>query len=862
VQEPPKVWFCEDTDGDLRSDKRTEVGRLGVTGNPQHTANGLRYGIDNWLHSADSPTRHRWVDGKLVEEPTVHHGQFGVSFDETGRFITCHESSALHMDLIPAEYLVRNRHLAQVASRAGRGAMGVSVNVATEAQQVFPIRVTPGITLGALELRDDGRLRTYTIASGTCYYDGDQFPEDARGNVFVPEAGGHLIGRLKLTSGIRPKAARFYPPEQEFLASTDERFRPVNARVGPDGALYIADLYHGIIEHVIFMVPWISDQVRERQLDIGMNRGRLYRVVAEDRPIGRPAPKLSRAATAELVGHLSDATGWWRLTAQRLLVERADPGATPLLTELARHGTKPLGRLHALWTLDGLGRADTETKFAAMGDPDERVRAAAIRLGERGLTAAQQDELRARLSRVMDDPSESVKLQATLTAGTLPGRDALALVAELARRSDDPLFRIAALTGLEGRELDFLDVVLASSRTRPNEIERQRALIGLAAQCILESGDSSAAAQFLERLNATVSGVSWQRDALLEALVAVSAPGRRRAKPIALAGEPAALIALARGKDAALRPIAYRALELFTWPGATVALTSDAAKPLTEAEQKRLDAGRETYALVCAACHQPHGGGLANLAPPLAGSEWVTGSPERLARIILHGLYGPVQVNGQTWNLSMPGLGAGGVLDDEKTANVLSYIRRAWGNDAPLVAPAMIARVRRETAARTLPWTEAELQTITGGQSAPRSKVIAALKPESSGEIRLPARHASVYGQRLGYRAALDVLAPWTIAEDIAEWRVEVAAAGSYTVYVNLAADESSAGDFFVVETEGSRARGEVPSTGDYATFREQIAGELTLRAGVNRILLRPDGPLKRELADVRGVRLVPVAVP
>src|SRR6185436_20486757 len=98
-----------------------------------------------------------------------------------------------------------------------RSVFGVNVDVAPRAQEVFPIRVTPAVTLGALELRDDGRLRTYTIAAGVCCYDGDQFPEDARGNVFVPESGGHLIGRLKLTSGIRPNATRFYQEEREFL---------------------------------------------------------------------------------------------------------------------------------------------------------------------------------------------------------------------------------------------------------------------------------------------------------------------------------------------------------------------------------------------------------------------------------------------------------------------------------------------------------------------------------------------------------------------------------------------------------------------------------------------------------------------
>lgn len=868
IQEPPKVWFCEDTDGDLRCDKRTEVGKLGVAGNPQHTGNGLRYGLDNWLHNADATSRHRWVDGKLIEEPMPKSGQFGVSFDETGRFLTSHESSALHADLIPGHTLVRNRHLAAIAVRGGRGFAGIDTNIARDAQQVFPIRVTPGITLGAMELRDDGRLRTYTIVSGTCYYDADQFGEEARGNVFVPESGGNLVGRLKVDWGLRPKAERYYPAEQEFLASTDERFRPVNARVGPDGALYLADLYRGIIEHVIFLVPWITDQVRDRKLDVGQNQGRIYRIVREDRPLDRTAPALGRAPTADLVRHLGHATGWWRMTAQRLLVERRDPAAMPLLTAAARNAAAPLARLHALWTLDGLEALAPDVKLAALDDPDARVRAAAFRLCETGLGPAQTAALTARLARAAADPSDAVRLQATLTASSLREPAALPALARLARSGTDALFQAAALTGLEHRELEFLRLLLAESRGRAPTGPAETDLIALTVQCILEAADPVRASGLFDALAGAGGPGDWQRGVLLEAIAGHVGNPRRGKKPLALAREPAVLLGLARGRDAALRQQAYRLLDLFTWPGAAVLAGAD-TEPLTPAQAKRLEAGREAFTQFCSACHQPNGVGAANLAPPLAGSDWVAGPPERLVRIVLHGLYGPVTVNGQVWNLAMPGLGAANVLDDEKIAGVLSYIRRAWGNSADLVEPALVARIRRDTATRTLPWTAEELGAVAGAPGVSASTVAVAPRPApppivaaASGELVLPARLATVYAQRLGYRPALDVLAPWTVADDVAEWRVQVEAAGRYAVHVTLAADDESAGDFYVVETEGSRTRGEVRSTVDYDHFHEQPAGVLALRAGVNRILLRPDGPLKRELADVRGLRLVPAGAP
>lgn len=852
LQEPPNVYFCEDKDGDLRCEKRTVVGQMGLAGNPQHTANGLRYGIDNWLHNSDFTKRHRWVEGKLVAEEAAYRGQFGATFDESGRYFCNFENSPLHSDLIPAHYLVRNHHLAQRIARTGSFS-GVSVNIATNAKEVYPIRVTPLITLGARELRDDGRLRTYTIACSPCYYDADQFPDDARGNIFIPESGGNLVGRLALTSGIRPEAARFYPAEQEFLASTDERFRPVNARVGPDGALYLADMYHGIIEHAIFIVPWIREQVKERRLDTGNDMGRIYRIVAENRPLHRTAPNLSNASTEELVGHLGDAGGWWRITAQRLLVERRDAAATPLLHELGLHGKQPLGRLHALWTLDGLGTLDAETRLAAVADADERVASAAIRLCEQGLNPQQQTGLITKLAQIILTAGEPVKLQAALTLGTLPQPEVFPLLTALAAGTDE-LFEVAAFTGMQGRELEFLRHLLA-------EVQQTSAkrLIAIATQCVFIEAAPERVAVMLDLLQQADTAAPWQRDVMVAALADL-APGGSVTKPLALPGEPKILTKLTRDTVPAIRRMGYTLMEMFSWPGsAPLAASGVDVAALTPEQTKRIEAGREAYTTLCAQCHQPTGAGAPNLAPPLAGSDWLAGPPERLARIALHGLYGPVQVSGRTWNLAMPGLGATGLLDDEKLAAILSYTRTAWGNTAGPVEPALIAKVREETKDRTLPWTSDELTAVAGAPPVAKTAPAPRFKPDDKGEIVLPASKATVFGRKLAYRPALDVLAPWIVEEDIAEWQVEVPAAGNYQLSVTLAADANSAGDFYVVETQGSQTRTQVPDTGGYQNFKDQPSGQIALRAGLNRLILRPDGALIQELADIRGLRLVPV---
>ncbi|MBK8040559.1 MAG: HEAT repeat domain-containing protein [Verrucomicrobiaceae bacterium] len=837
LQEPPKLWFCADKDGDLRCDERTQVGTMGVSGNPQHTANGLRRGIDNWLHCADWPHRYQWKDGKLIDEPTQHRGQFGVSFDETGRFISCYENSAMHMDLLPAEALMRHPNLAKLAQRGGRGGFGINVNVAKDAAECFPIRVTPAVTLGALELRDDGRLRTYTIVSGTCFYDGDQFPPEMHGNVFVPDSAGHLVGTLKLDGGTQPHATRFFPPEQELIASTDERFRPVNARVGPDGALYLADMYHGIIEHVIFIVPWLTKQIEQRKLYEGNDHGRIWRIVHERRAEseGRRVG-MEKWSDGELVDALGHPNGWQRNTAQRLLVERGTPG---VVTRLARNLSHLLGtehtRLHSLWAIDGMNSLIGDILVTSASDPEPVVRAATARMLAKPVEDLEQTRAFELLKRLMVDSSEMVRLSAATSIGLVGQRAAIPSIVTHLAAYDDDLNRSAVVAGTHDMEADLIAELLPHEKWQ-DDTRHHRETLKLLSQLACMDGKAEA---ILAKVAETAI---WQREALLDGFLASQAK-------VTLKAKPAFLDEMAVNRDIAARERLQRLRMALTWPGAESVMLSSRKQPLSEAAKQQVERGAVVYQSVCGLCHQPTGYGVPNVAPPLAESSWVTGEPERLIRIALHGLYGEIEVNGQKWNLAMPGQGMNPLLDDAKLADVLSYIRNAWGNEASVIETAQVADVREQTKDRKMPWTaDTLLQVDVHGEIA--------IQPDADGTLLLPASAAKTYGQKLAYRPSLNVLAPWRIETDVAEWTIQIPADATYEVLVTLAADEASAGDSYVIEAETASLKATVKSTGGYESFAEQSAGTIKLKAGVQKLLMRPDGALKQELADVRALRL------
>ena len=268
-----QLIFARDTNGDDVADETTVVDAdYARGGSPEHEPNGLLHGIDNWIYNAKSKFRYRFQNGAWVKQETEFRGQWGITQDDFGRLYYNYNWDQLRGDVVPPSYLNRNPNHKSV--------FGTNLAIAAD-QTVFPARTNTGVNRayrpGVLD--DRGRLREFTSASAPVVYRANHYPDEFHGNVFVCEPAANLIKRNIVADHGVALTARHAYPDREFVASTDERFRPVWTTVGPDGALYVADMYRGIIQHGQYMTSHLREEIVSRRLDSPIHMGRIYRVV-------------------------------------------------------------------------------------------------------------------------------------------------------------------------------------------------------------------------------------------------------------------------------------------------------------------------------------------------------------------------------------------------------------------------------------------------------------------------------------------------------------------------------------------------------------------------------------------------------
>ncbi|MEP6671081.1 MAG: PVC-type heme-binding CxxCH protein [Chthoniobacter sp.] len=569
------IYLYKDTNGDGVSDEKKLVYQGGDRGgNLEHQPSGLTWTIDNWVYSAVNNYRLRWKDGQFIKQDIPGNGgQWGGTQDDDGKFWVVNaggEKGPLNFQqhFLYGQFATRNQF--EPGFEAVWPAMG--------------LRDFQG---GPSRSRDDSTLNHFTAACGGEIYRGDQLPAELKGNLFFGEPVGRLVRRtqIEVTDGLT--ILHNPHPQSEFLRSTDACFRPVDMKTAPDGTLFICDMYRGIIQEGAWVPKggYLRKVVQQYSLDKVTGHGRIWRLVHDTtKPV--PAPKLLSATSAQLVATLAHPNGWYRDTAQKLLVLKQDQSVVPALIAMVQKDKNPVTRMHALWTLEGLGALTPDLVRTALKDASPQVRRAGIRASESLTDPALQNDVVA----LAKDGDPSVIIQVCLTAKLMKWKDQANIINRAA---------------------------LGTPSKGVKEIASQ-ALIG--------------GAEFPRELNGS------QKDSMAR--------------------------------------------------------------------------GQAVYQELCFTCHGLDGKGASveglppgmTLAPPLAEAKVVLGHRDGLIRALLHGVTGPVK--GKTYPGQMIPMANN---SDEWIADILSYVRNRFGNTATFIEAKDVARVRKETAARTTPWTEEEI---------------------------------------------------------------------------------------------------------------------------------------------------------
>lgn len=703
VGSTPDILFLKDEDKDGHADTRevlfTGFGKGVERLNVQQLVNSFAWGLDNRVHGANggnggsisSPTKPGQPALELRGrdfsfDPRTHElraesggGQYGLTFDSEGRKFVCSNSSHIRAVMYDNRYSVRNPYLTMPAP-----ALDIAIDgPAAEVYRISPeepwrvIRTkwrVAGLVPGPVE--GGGRASGYfTSATGITVYTGDAWSAEYRDNAFIADCGSNLVHRKKVAvDGIGFKAERPQGEEKvEFLASRDLWFRPVQMANAPDGTLYVIDMYREVIEH-----PWSFPASIKKHLDLnsGNDRGRIYRIV----PKGfrqRPLPQLSQARPEELVKTLEHPNGWHRNTAARLLFERQDVRAIPLLREMARSSRSDLARFQALWCLQGLSALRAGDVAAGLLDPAPSVRRHALRLLE-GLSAAEQTQATPddTLDRLVIDPNPEVRYQLAFTLGSLAQTNQLPRLLKLFRSDGDNLWmRSAVLNTVNAQAAALFEAVTsdpsaAGMRNLETLLKPLLTIVGVRSQ--------------QDELNRVLTRVQqFESSELVCSLAAALGEGVQRAGTF-----------LYRVCDAQrLDPILARARQTLAEPGAKLGLRLAAVRVLG---QGALDRVREP---LMAALEPEQPGALQQAAlerlaafpdPSVPGdllSLWSHLTPTLRAQTIDALLRRPERVRAL-----LSGLESGTIRHSDLAANQVEFLRRQSGDDLRERAVALLGQ--------------------------------------------------------------------------------------------------------------------------------------------------------------------------
>lgn len=625
------VWFFRDTKGTGIADEKKLLYQ-GKAGDPNHSVehqdSGLDWNLDNWINISYGRERYRFTDGtwRMEKYPAIW-SQWGLTHDDTGRVYYSDNSTPFLGAQLPRQYW---NFVAKNGAPMPREADGIRLAPQWEPSFLMAKNLCATDDRGG----PAGARKVLTSLCGQSIFRGTALPMDARGDYFFCDPTIHVVRRSKVENQDGRIFIKSAYGEEEFLNSSDLYFRPVNTSTGPDGALTVVDMYRGIIQDA----PWLSDGPRKFIKESGMadvhQHGRIWRIRHRDfTPTSMP--RMNDEPTPELLRHLENPNGWWRDTAQRLIILRADrESVAPMLADMVRFNQNPLARLHALWTLEGMGKVDAKLVQATLRDSDARMRCAAVRVDEPWI--AKNDEA------------------------------LIQSITELAKSERDP----------EVAKQIILSIGYANDATRVPLID------SLVERNLTHEGVFLAACTVL-----------WKKPSPL--LLSIKS------------GE-----ALKKIKDSTQRALATArwAQGFDQWERGLVL-----PKDLPQDQRQLITGGEATYYQVCASCHGGDGKGVKIpgtdhfLAPSLAGSARVKGSPAGLVPVLINGLLGPIEGKTYEGQMMTPAI-ALGITRDDRLAEVLSFIRYSWGNKASTITAEEVKQLHKQHEKRLTPWSDDELK--------------------------------------------------------------------------------------------------------------------------------------------------------
>lgn len=413
------IYLYRDTNGDGVADEKKLWYAGGARGgNMEHQQSGLIWTLDNWMYMAVNNWRLRWqgYDKPPLKESTPgNSGQWGLAQDDYGKPWFSNAGG--------------ERGPLNFQTHILYGAFNTKSQFVGDYEAVWPLVGLADVQGGNGRFRpSDNTLNHFTATCGQEIFRGDRLPADMRGDFFIGEPVGRLVRRTKVE--VKDGLTYLTNPydKSEFLRSTDPNFRVINMNTAPDGTLYMVDMYRGIIQEGNWTKEgsFLRAAILRNGLEKNVGHGRVWRLVHKDFKPG-PQPKMYEESSAQLVSYLAHPNGWWRDTAQKLIILRNDVSVKPALLKMVQENTDHLARIHALWTLEGLNLATPELVREKMKDSHPQVRAAAVRVAE-SLIKNGEKSLQLELVSAVNDKDASVAIQALGSAKFLNLPEAKGLI--------------------------------------------------------------------------------------------------------------------------------------------------------------------------------------------------------------------------------------------------------------------------------------------------------------------------------------------------------------------------------------------------------------------------------------------------